>query len=589
MRSLSAGALAAQQSASNTPAVSVALAGVTYSLEADNLLYVDHIEETLATRALIGLKVSPPTFFTELVEPGEGLLPSTQNLLGRKVFISWGFKTATETYRIVHAPMWIVDFNYKSKPGEGLLEISCIGLWELLRGSRVLRAPSEIGAAPPVWPNDTTVFNILKEILEGTVISSSEARGDLFLDEDDGIINVYMPYYEAGSQEDALTIIRNLLDMTESYIRLRDDGFHIVHPVEGDPKDYEYLLNLTGDGDHPFYERSFKGRIAVPNRVVYVDRYPTGDVITGGEQANFVGVAEDSFSVGRLGNLDFIVADTILSDSEARDRAELILRQIQSEGLTATLTVPMNIGQELYDTVRVVDYRVPMALTGFVGSIRRFVSPGVYRMALTLGGLAPHLTRSFDFAPTIPAPPTTPDFDLRERIPPVEPVFGPPLPPHLLPVIPHNPPIVDSAHHLSTAPSSKTPGALPGRARKAHWQINGELAVGNQQGGIVRVSPSSWYLRSIWAILLSAPTGGDVTLRLSVRKHDEPTWNTILNPVVTIPAGSVDHDKLAVFVPAYIVLPQGALLRLDILTIGDPVPGTDLSVELDFDSRIAGR
>lgn len=399
MHTLTADTLTIQQGDSYTPIVQVTIGGNGFlSTDPDSgLILVEVVEEGQSYRATLEIKLS----ILQIMHP-----EILRQAVGRKVNIIWGY--AGTTQRIKSPPLFVVGVSGVSEPGNVVVRFDCMGWWELLAASRVVRDPTTAEDPPPVWPADTTVKSILTEILVG--------RGNVFLDDDDGVVNTYRPFYEADGLESVLTTVRNLLDMTSSYIRIRDDGFHIVNPQPSSPLSYTYDLD-----DHAFFKRSESVMAVVPNRIVMVPSLPTVD-----EAPDFIGVALDQDSIDRLGYLDSITADEGLkSEGEANARAYYILHRLKAESSAGIAVVPMNIGQELYDRVAMTDDRIgTVPIYSFIGMIKRLWRPGEYSMEIGLGGLMPHLSGLYtaltpSTVPVMPAP----------YAPTIGPVLGPPLPP----------------------------------------------------------------------------------------------------------------------------------------------------------------
>ena len=454
MRTLSQTTLDIQAGDSYVPIVQVTIGGNAFisSNPGSGLVAVETMEEGQSYRATIDVK--PPILAA--IHP-----EILRWAIGKQVNITWGLAGALDTVR--SAPLFVVGVSGLSEPGNVIARFDCVGWWELLSASRVVRDPADSDAPPPVWPADTTVRSILNEILVG--------RGNLWLDEDDGVINTYRPYFEADGLESTLTTVRNLLDMTTSYIRLRDDGFHIINPLPTSDLTHTYEL----DG-HTFFKRSDSVKAIIPNRIVMAPSLPSLD-----DAPDFIGVALDQDSIDLLGFLDLITVDEgITSEGEANARAYYIMQKLRAEGSEGLATVPMHIGQELYDRIAIIDDRIgTVPIHHFVGTIKRVWEPGRYFMELGLGALMPHLSglitsitpgqglqpAPISVAPVITTPVTT------------GPVFGPPEPPGL-PVSPweriairpsppvytgptSNPPVPEITPYPTPTPSEPTPTYPP--------------------------------------------------------------------------------------------------------------------------------
>lgn len=423
MRTLSDTTLAVQAGGSFTPLVHVDIGGNGFSTNdpSSGLLFVETVEEGQSFRATIEIKPS----VLQAVHPGV-----LEQLEGESVTIKWGFINPATGWvsEMIKTPMLkVVNTSGRSEPGNVAARFDCVGWWELLAGTRVVRDPSDADAAPPVWPGDTTVRGILNELLQG--------KAPVFLDSSDGVIDTYRPYYEADGLESVMTTVRNLLDMTSCYISLRNNGFHIVYPQVDSPLTQIYKL----DG-HQFFIRAHAAKATIPNRIVMVPSLPSVD-----EAPDFIGVAIDQGSVDKLGYLDLITTDEgVLSQGEANNRAYRLLQRLKAESSEGIATVPMHIGQELYDRVQVIDSRVGGSpIESFVGSIRRVWTTGQYTMEMGLGGLMPHLSgliTSYPSEPIVTRPVVGPAPEPPTR--PSEPVFGlepptvRPSPPPVTPILP---------------------------------------------------------------------------------------------------------------------------------------------------------
>ena len=330
----------------------------------DGLLKVELTDEFLSSRGTI---VATPRSHSEWIHPN--ILPA---FTGLKVTITIGFIGTPQVIRLT--PLYVGSVFSSSLPGEITITFNLISWWELLAGSRVTLDPVTSGS-PVVWPGDTTIQGILGELLSG--------KAPVRLDSSDGIVSVYKPYYEVEAFESILTVVRNLMDMTRSYIKLRADGFHILHPRSIDPVAQLYSL----DG-YAFQSKSLTARLVIPNRIWVVPLQASAD-----STPAFEGVATDTSSVNKVGVIDMIVVDGgISSAGEANARAQILLDRIRQSSSAGSLEVGVHIGQEIFDVIDIKDDRTGALIKKVrIGKIRRRWSPGNFMMELGLGGLAPHL------------------------------------------------------------------------------------------------------------------------------------------------------------------------------------------------------
>ena len=119
------------------------------------------------------------------------------------------------------------------------------------------------------------------------------------------------------------------------------------------------------------------------------------------------------------------VEEGLSSEAETHRRDEYIQERLKADGVEGLISVPMNIGQELYDKVSVRDDRIQAVLIhNFVGSLTKTWAPGKYTMEIGLGGLMPHLSSLPSFLS--PGPALTPRPTISPT--PQRPDFGPPAP-----------------------------------------------------------------------------------------------------------------------------------------------------------------
>ncbi len=557
----------------------------------DGLLKVELTDEFLSSRGTI---VATPKSHSEWIHPN--ILPA---FTGLKVTITIGFIGTTQSIRLT--PLYVGSVFSSSLPGEITITFNLISWWELLAGGAVILDPATSGS-PVVWPGDTTIQGILGELLSG--------RAPVRLDNSDGIVPIYKPYYEVDDFESVLTTVRNLMDMTRSYIKLRADGFHILYPRSIDPVTQLYSL----DG-YAFQSKSLTARLVIPNRIWVVPLQASADLAPA-----FEGVATDTNSVNKVGAINMIVVDEgIKTAGEANTRAEVLLDRIRQSSSAGSLEVGVHIGQELFDAIDIKDDRTGALIERVrIGKITRVWSPGNFAMELGLGGLAPHLggVQTYpDVAPYLPPPglvdPITgtpigpfPDIEPVSESPPITlepPVRFPPgsasrtLPPVLAAVWTESParaiisPQIDAYSGRSYAPVLGTPGSVTGRRHRETWYISGNIGTDTALGPVPRISGGRWRLIEVTARVKTAPVGSSITIDIEYQLVVGGAWLSIFVSSLfrlAIAAGAIE----AVFgtIKAGLILPPKTLLRLNTSSTANPL-GIDLTVELDSSIRVAGQ
>ena len=185
--------------------------------------------------------------------------------------------------------------------------------------------------------------------------------------------------------------------------------------------DYDY------DSTHVFYSSVNEAALVLPNRVISVAGLD--------DSGNYVlaGAAVDQTSIDAWGtateifDLDRYAAATTQADVDNRASARMSWYQL--ERYQGGLVVPMNVGQEVWDLVQLVDSRSGVTTTARVGRLTRQFKPSTYVLSLELGGQIPY--------PTSLPPPwrggyPEPEWDL--GYPPVPP--SPPRPTPYVPILP---------------------------------------------------------------------------------------------------------------------------------------------------------
>jgi len=214
-----------------------------------------------------------------------------------------------------------------------------------------------------------TVENILDQIFNSISV-------DVDIDETDGIVDTYKPTLSTTmGQTSFLNLAQDLLRMTKCGFRIENDEDLHLFEVDETPGDEVY----TYDSAHAFYVDIRDLSLILPNRVICVD----GE---GGHK----GSAEDAAAIAQFRDIavtKFISAENLESDSEANDRAAAELSRSQWNSAAGQIIAPMNVGQELFDYIKIIDSRNDITYYGWVGGIIREWESGVYRITLELGNL----------------------------------------------------------------------------------------------------------------------------------------------------------------------------------------------------------
>ena len=364
MRSLSTTLLAKQKKKFLTPLVKIVLTSgaTTYTYTKSRILDINHPEQPYNQKAEV------------LLDNSDSALNDI-DLKGYKAVISCGAITSAGDEYSVFAPLWVISQQFNSLPGKLDCTLSLIGIPNLLAEDR---------ANTVYQPDDTdtkTVKTLLTEIITATLACFSHCKAyEVVWDSEDSLIDVYMPkdslrIYTGNSR---LAIIRRLLDFTKCMMIAKADGkIHILQPtISGETYDYEYSLS-TG---HAFFSKSYRNRLVIPNYIV-VQSQPD-------DVPQYSGYAQDAPSVAAIGEIRQYEQTYLVSDAQGTAIAEAMLSKYQLWAEAGSADVPMNVGAEVFDYVKVTDERQGDERTGNLGSLTRHVNleKKEWRMTFSFGG-----------------------------------------------------------------------------------------------------------------------------------------------------------------------------------------------------------
>ncbi|MCK9601885.1 MAG: hypothetical protein M0R06_22765, partial [Sphaerochaeta sp.] len=190
---------------------------------------------------------------------------------------------------------------------------------------------------------------------------------EVVYDSEDSLIDTYLPKdgFKIYENDTRLATINKLLAYTGCVKRAEDDGkIHVFVPTTtGTSYDYEYSLS---DSDHKFFSKSLRDSLVIPNRVVVHSYSDDTDQYTG----NYTSAA----SYALLPKSEFIKAK-LVSNAQATALATARIAQLEMAAQRGNASVPLNVGAEVHDYIKVTDSRASDSRAGNVGSIRRSYNP----------------------------------------------------------------------------------------------------------------------------------------------------------------------------------------------------------------------
>lgn len=319
------------------------------------------------------------------------------------------------------SPVWVHNQQLISKEGKLILQLNCIDAWGLLSqvnadlasaaynqnwqqsselDERTLPSGEPIPSAlkTAIEANyDRTIFSIIEDLIEDTLSIS------VTLDDDDGIVDTRKPPIRISNP---VSGVRQLLDMTESYLKWKTNGtFGVYQPSN-------HATVYTFNAANLIFNNLEDVAVTIPNRVTFYSFDSDGDEWINGTPA----VDSDSYTalgvyVDRhylLANLDI---DGRSDTTSLTALAAGALTKIQGERSQGVVVAPMHCSLELFDKIQVDDYYydTPRSTTGYIHRLIREYDRGVYRVTIQLGGVTGGYTLPGGNVPVPLADDTTPD------------------------------------------------------------------------------------------------------------------------------------------------------------------------------------
>ncbi len=234
--------------------------------------------------------------------------------------------------------------------------------------------------------NTDTAKTIMTAIATASLTAFDHCKAwTITFDSEDSLIDSFKPAdaFRVGFNETRLSAFKRLIRYTKCKARIEDDGeIHIYVPtVSGESYDYEYN-DADAVTNHWFYEKSTQRRVVIPGKSV-VSTHPDDDGTA------FTGSAQDDDYANNPTELQIPEFVYVRAVSDAQCTAIAAARQ-QGHQLGAERghgKVPMNVGAEVGDYIKITDSAAGDSKVGNIGYITRHYAPGVFEMEFGFGAL----------------------------------------------------------------------------------------------------------------------------------------------------------------------------------------------------------
>jgi len=306
----------------------------------------------------------------------DGTLTSL-DLRGYQGVLSFGATTSRGDEYDACAPMVVTSQQFNSDPKRLECTLYLVGRANLMQKDEASEAYQ------PDTDNTDSVKDIIDAIAGATLdcFDHCTAYTTIWEVGYDDLADTYQPKdaFRVYVSNNRLTKINQLLDYTKNVAVFKADGkLHIFKPTtSGSSYDYQYSLEDI-DIPHPFFAKALRNTLVIPNYVKVESREDDTD--------QYSGTATDATSYALLPKSQF--KQTYLSSNDqAEDIAEAILVKAQMWCEAGSASVPMNVGAEVYDYVKVTDEREDDYRVGNIGRLIRHYNlrKNEWRMTFTFG------------------------------------------------------------------------------------------------------------------------------------------------------------------------------------------------------------
>jgi len=373
MRTLSATLEAAQQAYgedTRVPYIAVTVGGSTFYC--DSILKLEYISQ-------------PWSDYCEI------WIDDSDNSIGAlrraDVVVNLGFVTGAGNETSPYPPLQVRRQEFLSYEGRLINILYCYGLLDDMKERRARISYSAVPAAQ--------IVDILVGCLT-TLDGGDDApygqypTAGIVLDGSPTLTLTPGSSFQVAYNEPQATAIERLLNMTESVIRLEDDGYpHVFEPTQTvDVWDYTYKLSwdtITWDDIHEFTYNKHQFNAILPNYIVVENDDNDPDT-------HYEGVAQNASSVADYGRVDFYWKyNNLTSNDEAAAIAEALLARFATKSggnYSGSFAAAVNVGLELYDWIAINDARTGQYNQGNVGYIRTLYEAGKYEQFVSFGSLS---------------------------------------------------------------------------------------------------------------------------------------------------------------------------------------------------------
>ena len=351
---------AAQNSTDFTPYVAVRIGNRTYETGGEGdvkLLSVQDADgiygaELLQLSAANGIPI-PVAAIVTLLDP-EGDLFSV-DLRGQKVEVSWGYQSYRDPggnlvpFNPVRSqtvpPYYVMLQRNTLDPQNPVVTLFCSSLWG------TLSMPAYRGASAALVAATGTIKANVAAIMGGFRVGGAVSYT---ANSDDSKLN---DTFEIDYPLDTprLTLVQQLLDRTDSYLRLRRTvggaAFSLEKYTALDgvvPATQRTIYDMLGVHGQRFFINSYDRATLLPSRILVTKNVERNDVARSDYDVDSQGVFDNDIDIGQI-----IEDPEIADNAEALAIAQRLESRYQETEFQGEITSLINVGQEPWDIVEI--------------------------------------------------------------------------------------------------------------------------------------------------------------------------------------------------------------------------------------------
>ena len=275
-------------------------------------------------------------------------------------------------------PLRVKIPDFFSSHGQTAFSLNLIGIPNQL-------AEDEASVAYTQESSDTKTIKTLFSAIAGATLAPYTHCTAFTVDYDseDSLIDTFIPAdkFRIHTGESKLSKLKWLLGWTKCAMKFGVDGhIHVISPtVSGSTYDYTFDDDYTDADAHTFFNKRYRNALVLPNRVVVqsdTDNYPIHQS-SATSAASYALLPKTKYKQMR-----------VTSVGQAQAIATAMIQKAEQDAEKGTGTAPMNVGEELYDYIDVINSVQSDERAGNIGYIRFDVARGKFDQTFGFGKLA---------------------------------------------------------------------------------------------------------------------------------------------------------------------------------------------------------